>query len=83
MTSDKLKQIIALFGGMLSALYLALKSSGIEVEFLNPDKLNAWENFFTSAVPFIIAIYGVYKNSYLLHDKSKAQEEYLKENNLK
>jgi len=45
--------------------------------------LNAWENFFTSAVPFIIAGYGVYKNSYILHDKSKAQEEYLKENNLK
>lgn len=83
MTSDKLKQIIALFGGMLSALYLALKSSGIEVEFLNPDKLNAWENFFTSAIPFIVAIYGVYKNSYLLRNKSKAQEEYLKENNLK
>lgn len=83
MTSDKLKQYIGLLGGMLGTLYLALKSSGIEVEFLNPDKLNAWENFFTSAVPFIMAIYGVYKNSYLIHDKSKAQEEYLKENNLK
>lgn len=83
MTSDKLKQYIGLFGGMLGALYLALKSSGIEVEFLNPDKLNAWENFFTSAVPFIIAIYGVYKNTYVIHSHSKAQEEYLKENNLK
>lgn len=83
MTSDKLKQYIGLFGGMLGALYLALKSSGIEVEFLNPDKLNAWENFFTTAVPFFIAGYGVYKNTYILHNKSKAQEEYLKENNLK
>ena len=33
MNADKLKQFIGLFGGMLSALYLALKSSGIEVEF--------------------------------------------------
>ena len=52
MTSDKLKQYIGLFGGMLSALYLALKASGIEVPFLMPDKLTAWENFATSTVPF-------------------------------
>ena len=33
MTADKLKQYIGLFGGMLGALYLALKASGIEVPF--------------------------------------------------
>lgn len=83
METDKIKQYIGLIGGMLGALYLALKASGIEVPFLMPDKLTAWENFATSTVPFLIAIYGVYKNSYVLHQKSKAQEEYLKENNLK
>lgn len=83
MTADKLKQYIGLVGGMLSALYLAMKASGFELTILDPDKLNAWENFATSAVPLVIAFYGVYKNTYLIHNKSKAQEEYLKENNLK
>ena len=83
MTSDKLKQYIGLFGGMLGALYLALKASGIEVPFLMPEKLDAWQNFATSIVPFVIAIYGVYKNTYVILSHSKAQEEYLKENNLK
>lgn len=83
MTADKLKQYIGLVGGMLGALYLALKSSGFELAILDPNKLSAWENFATSLIPFIIAIYGVYKNSYVIKKHSKAQEEYLKENNLK
>lgn len=83
MTTDKLKQWIGLIGGMLSALYLALKASGIEITALDPDKLNAWQNFATTLIPFIIAAYGVYKNTYLIKGKAKAQEKVLKQNNMK
>ncbi|MEX6311510.1 phage holin [Staphylococcus saprophyticus] len=83
MNADKLKQWIGLIGGMLSALYLALKASGIELAVLDPDKLNAWQNFATTLIPFVIAVYGVYKNTFIIKHSAKAQEEYLKEEGLK
>ena len=33
METDKIKQYISQFGGMIALLYLALQASGIEVEF--------------------------------------------------
>lgn len=83
MKANKIKQWIGLVGGMLSALYLALKASGIELTILDPDKLNAWQNFATTLIPFVIAAYGVYKNTYLIKKKSKAQEQLLKTKGLK
>ncbi|WP_342610272.1 phage holin [Staphylococcus hsinchuensis] len=83
MSADKIKQWIGLIGGMLSALYLALKASGLDVPFLDPSKLEAWQNFATTLIPFVIAAYGVYKNTYLIKGKAKAQEQLLKNNDLK
>lgn len=83
MESDKIKQYISQFGGMIALLYLALQASGIEVEFLNPDHVQPWINFLMVFIPFLIGIYGVYKNSYILRKKSREQEKVLKENNLK
>ena len=83
METDKIKQYISQFGGMIALLYLALKASGIEVEFLNPDHVQPWINFLMVFIPALIGLYGVYKNSYILRKKSREQEKILKDNNLK
>lgn len=83
MTNDKLAQYIAMVGGFLGALYLALQSSGIDVAWLSPDKLNAWGNLATTLIPLALAVYGVYKNQYLIKSKAKAQEKVLKRNGMK
>ncbi|UTH13286.1 phage holin [Macrococcus equipercicus] len=83
MTADKLKQWIGLIGGFLGALYLALKSAGIEAEWLAADKVNPWLNVMTTLIPFVLAGYGIYKNQYLLTHRAKKQEETLKQKGLK
>lgn len=83
MTEDKLKQYIALFGGFLSALLLFLQALGIELTHFNDDVINAFTNAALTAVPFILATYGIWKNTYIVTDKARAQEEKLKEEGLK
>lgn len=83
MTTDKLKQYIAMFGGFLGALYMLLQSYGIQAEYINPDKVNALVVALNSLVPFALVAYGIYKNTYLLTDKAKKQERVLKKAGLK
>lgn len=83
MTQDKLKQYIALFGGMLGALYTLLYSYGLSVEWINPDRVNALVVFLNTLVPFGLVAYGVYKNSYIITRKARKQEEVLKDKGVK
>ena len=80
---DKAKQWIALIGGMLGALLLFLNSLGVSFAWFNNDSINAFTNFLITMVPFILVIYGIYKNQYILTQKAKEQEELLKEHNKK
>lgn len=80
---DKAKQWIALIGGMLGALLLFLNSLGISWAWFNNDSINALTNFLVTLIPFVLVIYGVYKNQYVLTKKAKEQEEILKKNNMK
>ncbi|PTF68157.1 phage holin [Staphylococcus chromogenes] len=80
---DKVKQFIALIGGFLGALYLALQASGISVEFINPQKVDAWINVINTGLPLALVAYGVWKNTYLVKSKAKEQEQVLKEKGLK
>lgn len=80
---DKIKQYVALVGGFLSALYLALQASGISVEFINPQKVDAWINVINTGLPLALVTYGVWKNTYLVKSKVKEQEQVLKEKGLK
>ena len=83
MTQDKLKQYIALFGGMLGALYTLLYSYGLSVEWINPDRVNALVVFLNTLVPFGLVSYGVYKNSYIITRKARKQEKVLKDKGVK
>lgn len=83
MSTDKIKQYIATIGGMLGLLYLALQSSGIEIEYLTPEHVQPWINFLMVFVPLLFAAYGQYKNTYLIRKKAKNQEKVLKEKGLK
>ena len=80
---DKAKQWIALVGGMLGALLLFLNSIGIDFAWFNADSINSFTGLLAALVPFILVVYGIYKNQYLLSKKAKEQEEVLKNNNMK
>lgn len=83
MNGDKIKQFVALIGGFLGALYLALNASGIGAEWINPQKVDAWINVLNTGIPIALTFYGVYKNTFIIKSKEKTQEEYLKEKGLK
>ena len=80
---DKLKQYIALFGGLLSAILLFLGTLNVEFEWFNMESIGALEGVLIAAVPFALLIYGVYKNTYVLSEKAKKQERALKQRGLK
>lgn len=83
MSSDKLKQNVAFFGGFLSALLLFLRSIGVGFEWFNEESISAFTNLLLSAVPLVLVFYGIYKNTYLVTEKAKEQEDLLKEKGLK
>ncbi|MFE6167000.1 phage holin [Viridibacillus arvi] len=83
MTTDKLKQYIALFGGLLSAVLLFLQSLGFTFTWFTDSTIDAFINTLFAAVPFILIVYGVYKNSYIMTKQAKEQEELLKQKGLK
>ncbi|MFD9626964.1 phage holin [Peribacillus muralis] len=80
---DKTKQYVAMIGGALGALLLFFQSLGFQVEWFNEHTINSFINFLKAIVPLGFALYGVYKNQYLLTKKAKEQEDALKEQGLK
>lgn len=83
MVDDKTKQYIGMFGGVLSAILLFLGTLNIKFEWYTAESISAFMAVIMAAAPLVLALYGVYKNSYLLSKKAKKQEEVLKENGLK
>ena len=83
MTADKLKQYIGLFGGVLGAVLLFLQSLGLTFTHFNDDTINAFVNVLESLITFVLVAYGVYKNSYIITKKAKAQENELKKKGMK
>ncbi|WP_235863215.1 phage holin [Ureibacillus sinduriensis] len=83
MTADKLKQYIALFGGVLGAILLFLQTLGINFTWFTNDSINSFVEVLIAAVPFVLVIYGVYKNTYIMSENAKEQEELLKKRGLK
>lgn len=83
MTEDKLKQYVALFGGWLSAVLLFLGTLNIKFEWFTVDAISAFVVVLTATIPFVLIGYGVWKNTYLIRQKAKAQEVVLKRNGLK
>ncbi|MFS0766021.1 phage holin [Peribacillus phoenicis] len=80
---DKAKQYVAMIGGALGALLLFVQSLDFQIEWFNENTINSFINFLTAVIPLGFALYGVYKNQYLLTKKSQKQEEVLKKNGLK
>lgn len=81
--NDKLKQYVGLFGGLLSAVLLFLGTLNVEFEWFNSESIGAFEGVLIAVVPFALLIYGVYKNSYIITNKAKKQEQELKKKGLK
>lgn len=80
---DKLKQYVALFGGWLSAVLLFLGTLNVKFEWFNMVSIGAFEGVLIASVPFMLIIYGVYKNTYLVRKRAKEQERLLKHRGFK
>lgn len=83
MAADKLKQYIALFGGLLGAVLLFLNSIGLQLDWFNQESIDNFTNVLLAIVPFAVVLYGVWKNTYVVSNKAKEQEKVLKDNGLK
>ncbi|MGX7596277.1 phage holin [Planococcus plakortidis] len=83
MTADKIKQVIAAVGGVLSALYLFFQAIDVELAHFNEMTIEAFIGFLTALIPLILIGYGIWKNQYLVTKKAKEQEEALKRARLK
>lgn len=83
MTAEKLKQYIGLFGGLLSAVLLFLQSLGITFTWFTDQTIDAFVNALLATVPFMLVVYGVWKNSYIVTKQAREQEELLKKKGLK
>lgn len=83
MTKDKLMQYIGLFGGLLSAVLLFLGTLNVEFKWFNTASVESFTAVLIACVPFALAIFGVWKNSYILTPKAKTQEKVLERNGLK
>ena len=81
--SDKGKQYIALFGGFLGAILLFLQSIDVHWTWFNENSISAFTNVLIAGIPFVLVAYGVYKNTYVLTQKAKRQEDELKRKGLK
>lgn len=83
MTGDKLKQYVALFGGWLSAVLLFLGTLNVSLEWFNQNSIVAFVVVLGTSVPFVLVMYGVWKNTYLVKKNAKEQEELLKRQGMK
>lgn len=82
-TAEKLKQYIGLFGGLLSAVLLFLQTIGINLKWFTDKTIDAFVNALLATVPFILVVYGVWKNSYIITKQARKQEKHLQEKGLK
>lgn len=80
---DKAKQVVALVGGFLSAIFLFLQTVGVAFDWYNPESIDAFVALLAAGVPLAFALYGIYKNSYLMSEKARKQEAELKRRGLK
>lgn len=83
MTGDKLKQYVALFGGWLSAVLLFLGTLNVSFEWFSQNSIDAFVVVLGASIPFIIVIYGIWKNTYLVKKNAKEQEKLLKRQGMK
>lgn len=80
---DKIKQFIAMIGGFISSVYLALNASGIHINWLHPKNIEPWMQVFNTGIPILFIIYGIWKNTFILTNRSREQEMFLKQSGRK
>lgn len=80
---DKLKQYVAMVGGVLGALLLFFRALEFEVEWFNEITIEAFLALLAALIPLVLIFYGVWKNQYIFTKKAKRQEDELKRRGLK
>lgn len=82
MDADKLKQYVALIGGVLGALLLFFQAVNWDLSWFNENSIAAFVTLLTALAPLVAVFYGIYKNQYF-SKKAQKQEEVLKDEGLK
>ena len=83
MNTDKLKQYVAMIGGVLGALLLFFRSVDHEIAWFNEVTIEAFLGVLVALIPLVLVFYGIYKNQYLVTKKAKKHEDALKRQGLK
>jgi predicted transporter len=73
MTTDKLKQYVAMIGGILGALLLFVRAIGHEISWFNEMTIEAFIVLLSALIPLAAIFYGIYKNQYLLSIKENSK----------
>jgi len=79
--SSQLKEWLILFGGFLGTLKLFLASVGIH--FYTQEQADSLIALLESMIPLVLVGFAIYKNTYIITDKAKKQDEVLKKEGLK
>ena len=80
---DKAKQFVALVGGFLSAIYFFLLTISVAFDWFTIESINAFTAVIGAGIPLALNLYGVYKNTYIVEDQARKQEEELIRKGLK
>lgn len=80
---DNIKEISILVTGFLSALMGFLATLNIEFQWLSEASINAFGVFLVATIVLIVAVYSIYKNTFVVTKKAKMQKEELKRKGLK
>jgi len=80
--SRKIKTIYSAIRRIAIGSPLFLGTLGIQFDWFTEDSIGAFMNVLIAAVPFILVIYGVWKNSYIITKQIRKQAQHLKEKGL-
>lgn len=83
MTTDKAKQMVALIGGFLSSLVMFFGIIGFQLEWFNEVFVEGFVGVLLALIPLAFGMYGVYKNSFIMTEKAREQEDELIRKGLK
>lgn len=85
-TNGFAKELSTLIGGWLSSLMILLGALNIKYEWLTEESISAFTVFIIATIvltAFIVNVYAVYKNTYVITEEAKEQKKELEKQGLK
>ena len=77
------KDIVILVTAALSALMLFLGTIGVAFDWFTEESIGAFGVLLGAVIALVVALYGIYKNTYAITAKARKQDAELKRRGLK